>query len=169
MNTFLLIVAGVMLTAAVVMAFIPQSWSAPLAWLGLLLARLSGHLMLSTGQVIFWAVAAAIVLGINYLLPVAVVKSRRGVPYIAGGALVGAFVGMIASGAMLIVGSVVGATFGALAYKRTPAGADLEFPSRRFFNYLAAKGLPAVVTLCIVGIALGLIVTQYTLLSTLNP
>ena len=37
---------------------------------------------------------------------------------------------------------------GGIAYTRTPAGRGImQFPSRRFFNYLGAKGLPSIVAL----------------------
>lgn len=164
MNTTLLIFGILLLAAGLILAFIPSRWSAPVAWAGLLLSVLSGHMMLSTGQIVFWACAAAMVTAIDFMLPPQVAGSRHGVMYIVTATLLGTLVGMIASGAAMIVGAAVGAFAGALAFSRTPRGHDLTFPSRRFVNYLAAKGMPAVVTMCIIGIAVALLISQYQLI-----
>ena len=105
----------------------------------------------ATNSLIFWGVAAAIVMVLEYLLPKNVVESRRGVGYMAGAALAGAFVGMAISHEWMVVGAVVGTILGGIAYSRTPAGMVMEFPSSKFLNYLCAKGLPAVITMCIIG------------------
>lgn len=167
-STILTIAGALALTAAVVLMFRPWPWAALVAYAGLWLMVWSGHIVLSPAQLVFWGVAAALVAGINFLLPAEVVASRRGVAYIAGAALAGTLVGMLASGAGMIVGSVVGAACGALAYSRTPSGRDIVFPSRPWLNYLAAKGLPAVVTCCIIGIVVALLASQYYIINNLQ-
>ena len=85
------------------------------------------------------------------MLPKKITSSRLGIGYIAGAALAGTFVGLAMSHEWMIIGAVAGATLGGIAYSRTPAGRIMEFPSSKFLNYLCAKGLPAVVTMCMVG------------------
>lgn len=168
MEMTLIILGSLLLTAAIVMAFRPSRWSAPVAYIGLWLFILSGNIVLSVFQEVFWGLAAAIVLALNYTLPAGVVSSNRGVAYIAGGTLGGTLVGMIVSGAGMIIGSVLGAFFGALAYCRTPGGRDIRFPSAQFVNYLAAKVLPAIITFCIIGIVIALLASQYAILSSIS-
>lgn len=140
-----------MLAAGVVVAFVPKSWSAPLAWVGLLLLWSGEAVHTQWSTMLFWGCAALISWGIGVLLPRAVSSSKMGVGYIVGASLAGTLVGMLLSSAGMILGSVVGAFCGALAFSRTPAGTAMRFPSRQFFNYLCAKGLVAVVTMCIAG------------------
>lgn len=157
-----LVITGIILLAlSVVLAFVPVRWSAPVAWCGLLLSGWGTAVEIGTGTYVFWAVAAAIVLVISYLLPSEIARSGKGNGYICGATLAGALVGLVISHAALIIGAVLGAFCGALAYSRTPAGAALGFPSPKFLNYLCAKGLPAVVTMCIVGLAVGALTAIY--------
>ena len=145
-------VIGVLLLAAgVVLAFIPKAWAAPVAWVGLFLLWYADCVTSPWSTMLFWGVAAAIAWGINVLLPKPIANSSMGVGYITGAALAGTLVGMLLSNAGMIIGSVLGAFCGAMAFSRTPAGEPMHFPSRQFVNYLCAKGLPAVVTTCIAG------------------
>lgn len=168
MSNLLMICGAVVLTASLVLMFAPRRESAPVAFAGLLLLQLSGHIVVSTTQLVFWGVAALIVLGLNVLLPASVAGSSRGVAYMAGGALAGTLVGMLTGSAGLIIGSVAGALCGAVAYSRTPGGRDLGFPSQKFFNYAAAKGFPAVITSCIIGIAIALFASQWTIINNIQ-
>lgn len=162
MATITLTITGVLLlAAAVVLAFVPKPWSAPLAWAGLLSLAISDTIESSSSILIFWGIAALIAWGINIMLPRAVARSSMGVAYMTGAALAGTSVGMLLSGAGMIAGSVLGAFCGALAFSRTPAGNTLHFPSKQFVNYLCAKGLPAVVTTCIAGEAFVLLHCLY--------
>ena len=62
--------------------------------------------------------------------------------------------GLVISHAWMIIGGVAGAILGGIAYSKTPAGKALGFPSSKFLNYLCAKGLPAVIAVCMAGTAL---------------
>lgn len=168
MSITLTIAGTLLLTAAIVLSMRPSRWNAPTAYAGLWCFIGSGNIVLSVEQEIFWGVAAALVLALGYMLPREVADSRRGVAYIVGATLAGTLVGMIVSGAGMIAGSVVGAFCGALAYSRTPGGRDIDFPSSQFFNYLAAKGLPAVITMCIIGIVIALLASQHAILSSMQ-
>ena len=54
----------------------------------------------------------------------------------------------------MILGVILGAAIGQLAYSRTPAGKWMLNPSTMFWRYFAAKCLPAIVALSIVCIAI---------------
>lgn len=143
------IVGMALCVAAVIFTFMSRRWSALLAFVGLSAIYFWGDAGLSSMQYYFWGAAALIAWGIGVLLPRPVADSRHGVGYIAGGALAGSLVGMLMSIAGMITGAVIGAFCGAFAYSRTPEGGSMIFPSSKFLHYLCAKGLPAVVTMCI--------------------
>ena len=99
------------------------------------------------------------------LLPPVIRFSRRGLGYIAGGALVGMALGLtMYRPATVIGGSILGALLGAIAYSRTSNGKVLEFPTVKFFNYLGAKGIPAVMSASMVGSVIAAIINYYIIL-----
>lgn len=149
-TAIILAIFFVLQIGAVVLTFRSSRFAVLAAYAGMVGIALSLSLEATT-SLIFWGVATLIVLGLEYLLPKNVVSSRRGVGYIAGAALAGAFVGLAISHEWMVVGSAVGAILGGIAYSRTPVGTIMEFPSSKFLNYLCAKGLPAVITMCIIG------------------
>lgn len=143
------IISLTLLAIGIAAVFLCRIWAPLLTIAGLSLLYFAGpESDFSQNQYWFWAIAALIAAGINFMLPPAIASQRAGVSYIAGGALVGAAVGVLISSASMIVGSVLGAFFGSWAYSRTPAGRILDFPSRRYVNYICAKGLPAIVVMC---------------------
>ncbi len=144
---FLLIIGGLVLT------FMSNRYAVVAAYAGMLGIAFTLPSVPVTALV-FWGIAALIVIALGHMLPKAVVDSRRGVGYIAGAALAGAFVGMVISHGWMIIGAVAGAILGGIAYSRTPAGKVMEFPSSKFLNYLCAKGLPAIIIICIIGTCL---------------
>lgn len=144
------VVGMLLLIAGVTLCFLSNPYAVAAAYTGMLAVGLTA-VHSSATSLIFWGVAAVIVLVIQYLLPRNVARSRLGIGYIAGAALAGAFVGMVMSHGWMIVGAAVGAILGGIAFSRTPDGAGMEFPSSKFLNYLCAKGLPAVVVMSIAG------------------
>lgn len=168
MSMILMIAGSLLLAAAVVLAFTGSRWASPAAYAGLWAFIGSGNVVIATGQTLFWAAAVVIVLLIDRLLPRAEARSRGGVGYVAGATLAGTLVGLLMSSAGMIIGAAVGAFCGALAYSRTPAGRGLEFPGTRFVEFLGAKGLPAVVTMSIVGLTVCLLVDQRSILQAIE-
>jgi len=148
----LLIILGLTaMAASLVLIFVPWRWSAGMAFAGMVLVY-SGAPGIATWKLpVFWGIAAALTIVLNHTLPAAVATSRAGNGYIAGGAVMGLAVGAIITPAWMVTGTCIGAILGALALSRTPAGRALEFPSAKFISYLCAKGLPAAVTLSIIG------------------
>lgn len=151
MGAILLIVGSLLMGASLVIAFIPRSWAAVAAWGALLCFHLAFTSMISTSTLIFWAIAAALVVGIDFLRGIAGRPPRVTNAYITGGALVGAVTGAAIAPAALIPGAILGAVLGEMAWSRTPAGRALTFPSPQFWQLLAALGLPAVVVMSILG------------------
>lgn len=98
---------------------------------------------------LFWCVAAVISFIATMMLPTPIRESRVGVVFMSLGAIAGAFVGAAIAHAAIIIGAVLGVVLGAVVFSRTGSGAVLQFPSHKFFNYLYAKGFPAVIVSCI--------------------
>ncbi|MDE6090692.1 MAG: hypothetical protein K2G41_08315 [Duncaniella sp.] len=148
-----LAISLLLLAAGMILTFLSNRYAVAVSYAGLFGIGMSIH-ELPCNSLIFWGVAAGIVIVIQCLLPKNIAKSTRGVGYIAGATLAGTFVGLAISHEWMIVGAVAGAILGGIAYSRTPAGSVMEFPSSKFLNYLCAKGLPAVISSCIVGTAI---------------
>lgn len=154
-----IILGALLLSAAVVLLFKPLLPASLAAYASLWMFQWSGVLAFPSSMMLFWGVATLIVLGLDRLLPTEITRGVDGRGYICGGALVGMIVGMLMSSAGIILGAVLGAFFGAMAYSRTPVGKALSFPSAGFLRFLCARGLPAVVTMSMVGLVLhGLLV-----------
>lgn len=161
MTVFLIILGIVALVAGFLAIMRPWFPGAPVAYLGLWLLKWAGFIHPTVSLLTSWGVIAAIVLGLDLLLPRNVTRATNGMTYMGTGGLVGLFVGMTGfSLAWAVVGAAAGVLLGAFAYTRMPGGEGLGFPSARFFQYLCAKGLPAVVTLGIIGIAVLLAVME---------
>lgn len=146
----IIVLSMLLLLAGLAGCFMSHRYAVAYAYAGLIGVGLTCS-DVSYGPLLFWGVASAIVIAINFMLPRAVTTSRKGTGYIVGAVVAGTFTGMIVSHAWMIVGAAVGAVLGGIAYSRTPEGGVLGFPGSRFFNYLCAKGLPAIVTASIAG------------------
>lgn len=156
-----LVISAMLMGVALVMMFYPRLPACLVAYAAMCVGYLSGYTPFSTGDMIFWAVATVIVLANDRLLPSFVRSSRRGMGYIAGGAVTGMVVGLtFYRPASVILGAAAGAFIGAVAYARTSSGAILDFPHAKFFNYLGAKGIPATVTASMVGIVVSMLIAR---------
>lgn len=152
MTIFLVTLGTLLIAAAVVLTFMSVRYSPAVAFSGLVAFGFSGIAPMGPDLFIFWGIAALIAVGVNFMLPREVACSRIGMGYVAAGALVGLVVGLLLNEAAMIIGAVLGAVAGGIAFSRTPAGRAVDFPSSRFLNYICAKGLPAVITLCQCGV-----------------
>ena len=125
------------------------------AWVGMLLLHLSTSIYLKDWVLPFWGLATLVVIGLRLASPSGEPDGKRvSNIYVGMSAIAGGMLGIIVSPTVLVLGVVLGACIGTFAYGRTPAGAWLNFPSRTFVQYLAAKALPIVVAVSIIGIAL---------------
>lgn len=152
METLLLTGGVILLCGSLVMAFRSSSSGAAGAYLGTVAIVDSGYVSIPSSTLLFWAIAVMIVVVIGWMR-VATVK----VPcvcrnYIVGGALVGMIAGLTLGNAAMIGGSFLGAVLGGVAFSRTPAAGEVK---AHLIRVLAEIGLPAVVTMTLVGLALG--------------
>lgn len=155
------IICSILITASVVTSFRSSTYGSPLGFLALCTAGIVPEISMPLPTYIFWGVATIIVIALGYVLPPAISGSRLGLSYIAGGASVGAVIGLaIGSEAAIIIASVAGSALGGVAFGRTPRGRILDFPTSRFFNYLCAKGLPSAVAMSLNGIAAAIIIAS---------
>lgn len=135
------------------MMFVPRLPAPMAAYAAMWSAQLSGFMLFSRGTLIFWGIAVVLVVANHYMLPGYIRNSGRGVAYVAAGALAGMAVGLtMYRPATIIGGAVAGALVGGVAYARTSRGKVLEFPTVKFFNYLGAKGIPAVMVASMIGL-----------------
>lgn len=151
----MLVLGSMLMAIATVAIFVPRLPAALVAFASMVVCGLSNAAYFSTQSYIFWGIATALSLAITYMLPPEVAKARGGVPYISGGAIVGMVLGMLFNTmAGIILGAAIGSLMATIAFAKTPAGRPMQFPSSKFFNYFAAKGLPAIVTMSMIGASL---------------
>ena len=154
LQTILLIAGILCLVAAVALVLRPRWVAAVPAYLGLVLMHWSYFIAVPMMTFIFWGIATLITAALFYLSP-------RGEPdghassnlYVGFTAMAGGMLGILLAPRILVLGVVLGAAMGQLAYSRTPAGKWMLSPSTMFWRYFAAKCLPAIVAISIVCIA----------------
>lgn len=151
---YILFVVGIIaLVLALVLLIWPRFPAVVPAYAGMLCLHLSTFIYLRSFTLIFWGVAAAIVLMLKYMSP-------KGEPdghsesnlYVGLSTIAGAMLGLVISPSLIVLGAIIGSLIGVMAYSRTPRGKWINPPSAAFFQYVGTKCLPAVVTVSIVGI-----------------
>lgn len=152
----LLLIAGVAcLIAAVVLVLVPRWVAAVPAFVGLVLMHWSYYIDVKTMTFIFWGIATAITVGLFYLQPSGEPDGNRSSNlYVGFTAMAGGMLGILVAPRIMVLGVILGAAMGQLAYSRTPAGKWMLTPSSQFWRYFAAKCLPAIVAISIVCIAI---------------
>lgn len=158
MMTLFLILSILLAGVALFLTLRPFVPSTFIAYLSLWMVKWSGVVAVPEVMLIFWGIATLLTLVINNSLPRQASKSFAGAAYISGGSLAGMLVGLISSYQLMIIGAAVGALFGAMAYSRTPQGNTIKKPASRFIQYVAAKGLPTVITISLIGIVIQLLI-----------
>jgi len=155
MQTILLIAGTLCLLAAVALVLRPRWIAAVPAFLGLLLMHLSYYIAVPTMTFVFWGVATLITVGLFYLSPSGEPDGHSSSNlYVGFTAMAGGMLGILLAPRIMVLGVILGAAMGQLAYSRTPAGRWMLNPSSQFWRYFAAKCLPAIVALSIVCIAI---------------
>ena len=154
MHTILLIGGAICLIAAILLVLWPRWVAAVPAFLGLLLMHLSYTIDVKTMTFIFWGIATLITVGLFYLSPTGEPDGNRSSNlYIGFTSMAGGMLGIMLAPRVMVLGVILGAAMGQLAYSRTPAGKWMLNPSTMFWKYFAAKCLPAIVAISIVCIA----------------
>jgi len=155
LHTLLLIAGVACLIAAVVLVLVPRWVAAVPAFVGLVLMHLSYYIDVKTMTFIFWGIATAITVGLFYLQPSGEPDGNRSSNlYVGFTAMAGGMLGILVAPRIMVLGVILGAAMGQLAYSRTPAGKWMLTPSSQFWRYFAAKCLPAIVAISIVCIAI---------------
>lgn len=160
MNTILLIAGAACLIAALVLVLWPRWVAAVPAFVGLVLLHFSYYIAVPLVTFIFWGIATLITVGLFYLSPSGEPDGHRSSNlYVGFTAMAGGMLGILVAPRIMVLGVVLGAAMGQLAYSRTPAGKWMLNPSTMFWRYFAAKCLPAIVAVSIVCIAvMGLVI-----------
>lgn len=160
MHIILLIVGAACLIAALALVLKPKWVAAVPAFIGLLLMHYSYYIDVKTATLIFWGIATLITVGLFYLSPSGEPDGHSSSNlYVGLTAMAGGMLGILTAPRVMVLGVVLGAALGQLAYSRTPAGKWMLSPSILFWRYFAAKCLPAIVAVSIVCIAImGLVI-----------
>ena len=161
MEIFLLILGIALMALSLYLCVRPHVPAVVAAYGGLWVMQWSGMLEFPSRMMSYWGIMAVVVIIILSMLPQPLVKTTRGMTHITVASLCGMLIGASMGYAPMIVGAFVGAFVGCMVYSKTPSGAALRFPSSKFIQYFCAKGLPAVVTISIIGIAIAVSAVQY--------
>ena len=94
MNTILIILAFVCLLTGIVAVFTPVPPAVPVAWIGLLLARL-GDVPISTSLLIWSAVVGVLLMVLDYVIPLLTTKQFGGTQWGIWGCTVGLLLAVI--------------------------------------------------------------------------
>ena len=154
LQTILLIAGATCLVVALLLVLRPRWVAAVPAFAGLALMHWSYTIDVKTMTFIFWGIATLITVGLYYLLPKGEPDGHQSSNlYVGFTAMAGGMLGILLAPRIMVLGVILGAAMGQLAYSRTPAGNWMLFPSTQFWRYFAAKCLPAIVAISIVCIA----------------
>ena len=154
---YLLLVLGLAaLTAALVLLYLPRRVAAAVpAYAGMLLLHWSYFIQANTGWMLFWGAATVMVAALVYMQPPGEIDGHRASNlYVASSAIAGALLGMIVDPRIMVLGIIIGAFVGQMAYSRTPDGRWMaESGGKTMLHYYAAKCLPVVIATAIIGIS----------------
>ena len=160
LHIILLIAGALCLVLSLVLVFWPRWVAAVPAFLGLVLMHWSYYIAVPRVTFIFWGVATLITVALFYLSPKGEPDGNRSSNlYVGFTAMAGGMLGILLAPRLMVLGVVLGAAMGQLAYSRTPAGSWMMSPTTMFGRYFLAKCLPAIVAVSIVCIAvMGLVI-----------
>ena len=155
LQTILFVLGLILLAIALALVLWPKWNAAVPAFVGLVLLHLSYRIAVPWMTFAFWGLATLITVGLFYLSPKGEPDGHRSSNlYIGFTAMAGGLLGILLAPRVMVLGVVLGAAMGQLAYSRTPAGKWMLDPSALFWRYFAAKSLPAIVAVSIVCIAI---------------
>ena len=162
----MVVLTGLLLSAAVVLAYFRRKPAAMCAYAGMGTCRTGLSAVWAIDTMVLWGLIAVVATILVYSDRQGAEDAAKARPFIATGTLAGAVAGLAANTmASLILGAAAGAVFGMLAYSRmTIRGrSQCQFPTRPFWMALARTGIPTLVTMAIVGMALARLLTLTTL------
>ena len=154
MHTILLVAGIICLVIALALVLWPRWVAAVPAFVGLVLMHYSYYIAVKPLTFAFWGIATLITVGLFYLSPSGEPDGHSASNlYVGFTAMAGGMLGILVAPRIMVLGVILGAAMGQLAYSRTPAGKWMLTPSIQFWRYFAAKCLPAIVAVSIVCIA----------------
>ena len=154
-QTILFVMGLTCLATALALVLWPKWNAAVPAFIGLVLLHFSYRIAVPWMTFAFWGVATLLTVGLFLLSPRGEPDGHRSSNlYIGFTAMAGGLLGILLAPRVMVLGVVLGAAMGQLAYSRTPAGKWMLNPSSQFWRYFAAKSLPAIVAVAIVCIAI---------------
>lgn len=157
LSIILLIIATILLIVAFVLTIKPLWVAAVPAWCAMMLLYWAGYIhpaTLPVWKIAMWAMATAIVVALRRYQPEGEPDGRNtGNLYIGLASMVGALLGIVMGPNYVLLGTIVGAVVGLMAYSRTPHGKWIKFASSTFIQYFCARCLPAIVAVAIIGIS----------------
>ena len=143
--------------AVATIALLLRPWRLPAAlpaYVALILLHFSNYIMLPGKTFAFWGVATLIVVALTTTLPKGEPDGKTGAGlYLGLSAIAGCLLGIIVGARVMVLGVIIGTVIGAMAYSRTPQGAWLRANAKTMINYLAARALPVIVAVAMLGIA----------------
>ena len=160
LHIILLIAGALCLALSLVLVFWPRWVAAVPAFLGLVLMHWSYYIAVPKMTFIFWGIATFITVALYYLSPSGEPDGHRSSNlYIGMTSLAGGMLGILLAPRIMVLGVIIGALVGQLAYSRTPDGKWMVSPSTMFLRYFAAKCLPVIIAVSIVCITvMGLVI-----------
>lgn len=123
LQTILLIAGAIGLITALALVLWPRWVAAVPAYAGLVLMHLSYYIAVPMSTFIFWGVATLLAVGLYYLSPSGEPDGHSSSNlYVGFTAMAGGMLGILLAPRILVLGVILGAAMGQLAYSRTPAG-----------------------------------------------
>ena len=146
MSTFLIILGFVCIVTGIVGSIFPVLPGPPLAYASLILIQFTDKQHFSTDFLVILAVVVAVVLLLDYMVPVWGTRKFGGSKYGAWGSTIGIFVGMFIGPFGIILGPFFGALIGELIGKKEFKDA-LKAAFGSFIGFLA--GVMMKIALCL--------------------
>ncbi len=153
-----LIIASCLLIVALVLTIKPLWVAAVPALVAMLLlywADFFQSASLPVWKIAIWTMATAIVVMLRRYQPDGEPDGHNtGNLYVGLASIMGALLGIATGPNFVLIGTIIGAVIGLMAYSRTPRGKWIKFASSTFIQYFCARCLPAIVAVAIIGICL---------------
>lgn len=150
LSLIMLIAALACMAAALVLTLRPWWVAAVPAFAAMLLLHLAHLVIEPTWKLVVWGFAALVCVALRQAQPSGEPDGRNtGNLYVGLGCLAGALAGLAAGVNFILLGTLLGAFVGMMAFSRTPHGSWLRATSGTFVQYFAAKCLPAIVAVAI--------------------
>lgn len=149
---FFAILAGVLLLAGLIGAFLPLLPGPPLAWAGLLAAHFSAYSNLGIWVLTATGIVAAIVTAIDYIFPSIITKKSGGSKAASWGCNIGLVVSLFLGPLFILVGPFLGAFIGEMINDSSDKKRALKAALGAFKGFLLGTGLKAICVICFIWI-----------------